>query len=193
MGVAEQERADMEMEDSPSDSELLEGLEDDDYREQRIREIQSDITRRQINAEFVSRGGYREYTSEKEVMDVGLKEAKAVVHFFHPRFKRCEIMDTHLELIAHQHLGTKFLKVHVENVPFLVEKLRIKVLPCVITFRQGVARDRLVGFEDLGKSDEFTTKMLENRLFEMGAITSFDQDKDANHGNHSSDTSDYDD
>ncbi|TIB64508.1 hypothetical protein E3P77_03100 [Wallemia ichthyophaga] len=193
MGVAEQERADMEMEDSPSDSELLEGLEDDDYREQRIREIQSDITRRQINAEFVSRGGYREYTSEKEVMDVGLKESKAVVHFFHPRFKRCEIMDTHLELIAHQHLGTKFLKVHVENVPFLVEKLRIKVLPCVITFRQGVARDRLVGFEDLGKSDEFTTKMLENRLFEMGAITSFDQDKDANHGNHSSDTSDYDD
>ncbi|TIB18712.1 hypothetical protein E3P92_00546 [Wallemia ichthyophaga] len=183
----------MEMEDSPSDSELLEGLEDDDYREQRIREILSDITRRQINAEFVSRGGYREYTSEKEVMDVGLKEAKAVVHFFHPRFKRCEIMDTHLELIAHQHLGTKFLKVHVENVPFLVEKLRIKVLPCVITFRQGVARDRLVGFEDLGKSDEFTTKMLENRLFEMGAITSFDQDKDANHGNHSSDTSDYDD
>lgn len=88
----------MEMEDSPSDSELLEGLEDDDYREQRIREIQSDITRRQINAEFVSRGGYREYTSEKEVMDVGLKEAKAVVHFFHPRFKRCEIMDTHLEV-----------------------------------------------------------------------------------------------
>lgn len=29
---------------------------------------------------------------------------------------------------------------------------------------------RLVGFEDLGKSDEFTTKMLENRLFEMGEL-----------------------
>lgn len=64
MGVADQ--------DDISDSELLEGLEDDEYREQRIRELQSDINRRQIEAEFVSRGGYREYSSEKEVMDVGL-------------------------------------------------------------------------------------------------------------------------
>ena len=26
------------------------------------------------------------------------KEPKAVVHFFHPRFKRCEIMDDHLNV-----------------------------------------------------------------------------------------------
>ncbi|TIA90791.1 hypothetical protein E3P99_01402 [Wallemia hederae] len=159
-----------------SDSELLEGLEDDEYRERRIQELQSDIKRRDMEAEFVSRGGYKEYTSEKEVMDVALKQVKVIVHFFHPRFKRCEIMDTHLELLAYQHPGTKFLKVNVENVPFLVEKLKIKVLPCVITFRQGVARERLVGFQDLGQSDQFATKTLEWKLFQMGAITNVDQD-----------------
>lgn len=59
-------------EEDISDNELLEGLEDDEYREKRIRDIQNEIKRRQIEAEFVSNGGYREYTSEREVMDVGL-------------------------------------------------------------------------------------------------------------------------
>ncbi|TIC03709.1 thioredoxin-like protein [Wallemia mellicola] len=155
-------------EEDISDNELLEGLEDDEYREKRIRDMQNEIKRRQIEAEFVSNGGYREYTSEREVMDVGLKEAKAVVHFFHPRFKRCEIMDNHLELIAYQHPSTKFIKVNVENVPFLVEKLKIKVLPCVIIFKQGVAKERLIGFEELGNEDNFNNKILEWKLFQMG-------------------------
>lgn len=59
-------------EEDISDNELLEGLEDDEYREKRIRDMQNEIKRRQIEAEFVSNGGYREYTSEREVMDVGL-------------------------------------------------------------------------------------------------------------------------
>lgn len=59
-------------EEDISDNELLEGLKDDEYREKRIRDMQNEIKRRQIEAEFVSNGGYREYTSEREVMDVGL-------------------------------------------------------------------------------------------------------------------------
>ena len=59
-------------EEDISDNELLEGLEDDEYREKRIRDMQNEIKRRQVEAEFVSNGGYREYTSEREVMDVGL-------------------------------------------------------------------------------------------------------------------------
>lgn len=59
-------------EEDISDNELLEGLEDDEYREKRIRDMQNEMKRRQIEAEFVSNGGYREYSSEREVMDVGL-------------------------------------------------------------------------------------------------------------------------
>lgn len=46
--------------------------------------------------------------------------------------------------LAARHLGTRFIKVHVANVPFLVVKLEIKVLPCVITFVDGVTRDKYV-------------------------------------------------
>ena len=52
----------------------------------------------------------------------------------------------------------------VENVPWLVEKLSIKVLPCVVCFVDGVSKDRLVGFEELGNNDSFNTATLELRL-----------------------------
>jgi len=62
------------------------------------------------------------------------------------------------------------VRVFVENVPWLVEKLRIKVLPCVICFISGVTKDRLIGFEELGNDDAFTTAALELRLSQSGVI-----------------------
>jgi len=79
-------------------------------------------------------------------------------------------MDKHLEILASRHFKTRFLRVFVENVPWLVEKLQIKVLPCVICFIRGVSKDRLVGFEELGNNDSFTTSALELRLAQSGVI-----------------------
>jgi hypothetical protein len=63
------------------------------------------------------------------------------------------------------------LKINVENAPFLVTKLKVQVLPCVIAFVKGVTVDRIVGFEGLGYTqDTFTTKDLEARLLTSGVI-----------------------
>lgn len=60
---------------------------------------------------------------------------------------------------------------NVENAPFLVTKLNVKVLPCVVVFVDGVSSDRIVGFEGLGyTADTFTTKDLEARLLQSGVI-----------------------
>jgi hypothetical protein len=60
---------------------------------------------------------------------------------------------------------------NVENAPFLVTKLKIQVLPCVLAFVDGVSVDRIVGFEGLGYTqDTFTTKDLEGRLLSSGVI-----------------------
>jgi hypothetical protein len=60
---------------------------------------------------------------------------------------------------------------NVENAPFLVTKLKIQVLPCVVAFVKGVSVDRIVGFEGLGYTqDNFTTKDLEARLLGSGVI-----------------------
>lgn len=60
---------------------------------------------------------------------------------------------------------------NVENAPFLVTKLKVQVLPCVLAFVNGVSVDRIVGFEGLGyTADTFTTKDLETRLLASGVI-----------------------
>lgn len=93
------------------------------------------------------------------------------------------------QAIAPKYFNTRFLRVFVENVPWLVEKLDIKVLPCVICFVDGTAKERcplplyfvlprgtkltttstrLIGFEQLGNSDSFEIAALELRLQTIG-------------------------
>jgi len=73
--------------------------------------------------------------------------------------------------LATKHTDTRFLKIDVDNAPFLVVKLKIQVLPCVISFIKGQIVDRIIGFEGLGyKPDSFTAKELETRLLGSGVI-----------------------
>ncbi|KAG0349076.1 hypothetical protein BG005_011181 [Podila minutissima] len=163
-----------EDEDDLDDDELFEELENDDYgmsnfREQRIEEFKEEVAKRKLMMEN-EHGIYKDVTDEKEVMDITTKTKHCVIHFYHSDFRRCMIVDKHLEALAKKHIKTKFVKIKVENAPFLVEKLQVKVLPCVISFIDGMAVDRLIGFEELGNTDNFSTTMLELRYKTVGVI-----------------------
>jgi hypothetical protein len=55
--------------------------------------------------------------------------------------------------------------------PFLVDKMKIKVLPCIVSFMNGHGVDQLIGFEGVGKEvDDFATSALEERLAFSGII-----------------------
>ena len=74
--------------------------------------------------------------------------------------------------LAPVHIDAMFLRINVENAPFLVAKLQVQVLPCVIAFVNGVSVGRIIGFEGLGHgTDTFTTKDLEKRLLNAGVLT----------------------
>lgn len=45
-----------------------------------------------------------------------------------------------MQKLAPKHLDTLFLRADVANVPFLVAKLSIKTLPCVIGFVDGITK-----------------------------------------------------
>jgi thioredoxin-like negative regulator of GroEL len=66
----------------------------------------------------------------------------------------------------------------MQNAPFFVTKLAIKTLPCVVLFSKGVAMDRLVGFQDLGTKDDFTTNKLENVLLKKGMLSKKKKEED---------------
>ncbi|KAG0017666.1 hypothetical protein BGZ82_000684 [Podila clonocystis] len=163
-----------EHEEDLDDDELFEELENDEYgmssfREQRIEEFKEEVAKRKLMLEN-EHGIYKDVTDEKEVMDITTKTKHCVVHFYHSDFRRCMIVDKHLEALAKKHIKTKFVKIKVEDAPFLVEKLQVKVLPCVISFTDGMAVDRLIGFEELGNTDNFSTTMLELRYKTVGVI-----------------------
>ncbi|KAG0258785.1 hypothetical protein BG011_003083 [Mortierella polycephala] len=156
------------------DDELFEELENDDFdmtnmREQRIEELREEVAKRKLMVEH-DHGSYKDVTDEKEIMDITTKTKHCVIHFYHTDFRRCMIVDKHLEALAKKHIKTKFVKIKVENAPFLVEKLQVKILPCVIAFTDGIAVDRLVGFDELGNTDNFSTTMLELRYKTAGVI-----------------------
>jgi len=46
--------------------------------------------------------------------------------------------------LAQKHTDTLFVKADVANMPFLVNKLSVKVLPCVIGFVEGVSKMKFV-------------------------------------------------
>lgn len=83
---------------------------------------------------------------------------------------RCKILDKHLAILAKKHVETKFIKVNVEKAPFLTERLRIKIIPTLALLVDGKSKDYVVGFTDLGNTDEFSTEMLEWRLGCAGVI-----------------------
>lgn len=79
-------------------------------------------------------------------------------------FLRCLILDKHLTILAKKHIETKFIKLNAEKSPFLCERLHIKIIPTLALVKDGKTQDYVVGFTDLGNTDEFTTETLEWRL-----------------------------
>lgn len=75
-----------------------------------------------------------------------------------------------MALLARRHMPTKFLRVDAEKAPFLVERLRVWMLPTVALVRAEKVVDYVVGFDDVGGKDDFSTEMLEERMARAGVL-----------------------
>ena len=124
---------------------------------------------RRMKMERTAHGSLNEI-DEKEFLPEVTTTKHVVAHFYHQEFERCRIMDKHLAVMAKKYFETKFVKISAPDAPFFVTKLQVKVLPCLIYFRDGVAFDRLVGFEELGGKDDYPTAKLEHTLLDAGVV-----------------------
>lgn len=98
------------------------------------------------------------------------KSPNIVVHFYRDSTERCKIVDKHLQILSKKHIEAKFCKVNAEKSPFLTQRLRIKVIPTIALIKDNKTKDYIVGFDDLGGRDDFTTEMMEWRIAQSGAI-----------------------
>lgn len=144
----------------------LENLEEDDLESLRKKRIQAMKKAQQQKQEWLAQGHgqYEEIPEEKEFFEVCKKNQRVAVHFYRDSTMRCKIVDMHMAALAPKHLETKFCKINAEKCPFLVQRLKIKVLPTICLAKDGKTVDWVIGFDDLGGVDDFPTEMLEWRL-----------------------------
>lgn len=119
------------------------------------------------------------------VEDDFLKEVTStefvVVHFFHEEFMTCKVMDKHLRALAPRCLQAKFLKLNAAKAAFFVAKIKVKVLPTLVFFHNGVVIGRQTGFEGLVTNitdEDFPTGRL-LRVLQASGVLGVEARKDA--------------
>lgn len=79
------------------------------FREARMEQIRAEISKKSSEADRDARaapgggnanyrGRYTEIKTEKELLYLSSSEPNCLIHFAHPDFKRCALMDRHLEV-----------------------------------------------------------------------------------------------
>lgn len=156
------------------DSQLnqLENLDGDDLQALRNKRLADMKQHNKQKQEWLNsgHGQYAELKDEKEFFDVSKKSPNIVVHFYRDSTERCKIVDMHLKALAPKHVETRFCKVNAEQSPFLTQRLKIIVIPTIALIKDSKTKDFIVGFDDLGGRDDFSTEMLEWRIAQSGAI-----------------------
>lgn len=142
--------------DSESLLELLESLENDEdlagFRDQRLAELKKEFRQidRAVEDYGEAAGTIHYYKHEKELMNSVTKSEFSILHFYQPTFPRCQSMNDLLAVFAEKHLPVHVMAIQAEDAPFLVSKLRVKVLPFVVIYKKGEEVARIVGFEGIG-------------------------------------------
>jgi len=166
---------------------VFEALEKEDnagYRTRRIEQLHAELASQKETSlssapsvtTLINNSVFPTLPDDQSLLDFTSQSARCIVHFFHPDFARCAVMDRSLYALASVHHEVRFGRVDARHVPFVTGKLKVKALPCVIGFRDGIAVERLVGFEGLGPGgvdadSAFQTTFLERRFVKRGVLT----------------------
>lgn len=149
----------------------MEKLDVDDLealRERRLQQMKKMAEKRRSWI-ALGHGEYSEIPNEKEFFAVVKASDRVVCNFYRESWP-CKVMDKHLAILAKQHIETHFVKINAEKSPYLAEKLKIVVLPTLALIKNAKVDDYVVGFDQLGGSDDFSTETLEERIAKAQVI-----------------------
>jgi hypothetical protein len=137
-------------------------------REQRLQALKN--KQKEIQENLLKGHGKYEEVVEEDFLKAVTGSKYCVCSFYHRDFERCKIVDKHLGILTQKHMETRFIKINAEKTRFFVAKLAIRMLPTIVCFVDGIAVDRIVGFDELGGKDDFQTSVLEKRLHKAKVI-----------------------
>jgi len=164
----------LEAKEEALDAEInrLDNMNEDDIEElrrKRLEQMKSASKERQSWME-IGHGTYSELFSEKEFFEAAKKSKRMVCQFYRPATWRCQIVDKHLEALAKKHVRTRFVKINAEKSPYLCDKLKIWCIPTTMLILDGKTEHSIVGFDEFGGKDDFSTNLFEERLRDRGLV-----------------------
>lgn len=164
-----------------NDEDLFNELENEDDVPAHIRNARlNELKQKALENQFRLQNATHSYgdLKEEEFLSVTTKTKKCIVHFYHADFRRCDIMHTHLQKLAIKYPDVRFAKINVEKAKFFVNKLQVQVLPAVLCFEDGILKCKVIGFEQLGNTDNFATRVLEKKLWKLEFLKKPDDEED---------------
>lgn len=167
--LATLEAAEEKVDDEIARMDRMEEDELEKLRRKRLEQMKK-VAKQKAEWKAAGHGVYAELTDEKTFFSELKKSKRAIVHFFRPTTWRCEIIDKHMGILAAKHPESRFLKVNAEKCPFLVERLRIVMLPTITLIKEGRTDHAIIGFDEMGGSDDFPTTALEAVLVSHGLL-----------------------
>mmetsp|Transcript_30854 Transcript_30854/g.31399 ORF Transcript_30854/g.31399 Transcript_30854/m.31399 type:complete len:226 (+) Transcript_30854:151-828(+) len=151
-----------EKEEKKLDEQLkqLENMDEDSFEALRQKRKQNLIKQMKQQEEWkqIGHGRVMEIADTKEFFAVAKRSPRIVAHFYRGITPRCEIVDAHFQRLAPRHLETLFVKIDAEKHPFLVERLNIIVLPTLTLIINGKTEHAIIGFDEFGGIDDFSTE-----------------------------------
>eukprot|EP00123_Amoebidium_parasiticum_P020137 comp42740_c0_seq1/m.47464 comp42740_c0_seq1/g.47464 ORF comp42740_c0_seq1/g.47464 comp42740_c0_seq1/m.47464 type:complete len:203 (-) comp42740_c0_seq1:142-750(-) len=163
--LADVEKAEEDLEDELDDFDVPAEL-----RDRQMQQFKREVEELRALQKDGQHGTYEDIADTQVFLETTTKVKRVVCHFYHPEMKRCKIVDKHMEILCKKYYRTRFVHINVLLTPFLVEKLILRVLPTIVCFVDGRVVARIVGFEDFGNTDNFTTATFEKRLGSTGIL-----------------------
>eukprot|EP00299_Pterocystis_sp_00344_P004649 c15919_g1_i1.p1 GENE.c15919_g1_i1~~c15919_g1_i1.p1 ORF type:complete len:218 (+),score=58.72 c15919_g1_i1:73-654(+) len=130
-------------------------------RMQELRKSEGDKARwRQLG-----HGNVAELTDEKDFFRIAQESERVVLHFSLPTNRHSDILHQHMQVVARNHLETRFAKINADASPFLTARLNVRIIPAILLFVDGKLKHGMNGLSELSADGSYTTKNLEQLLF----------------------------
>lgn len=150
----------------------VDNMDDDELyliRKKRLQQLH-EMDKRRVEWQKKGHGQYAEVTSPEDFFNSIKLSERVVVHFMRRSTPRCSVIERHLRIIAAEHFETRFCYVDVERIPSLPERFNVMMLPTLMLVEKQHTFHSIIGFDEFGGTDDFSTEAVKRVLVYYGMI-----------------------
>jgi hypothetical protein len=115
-------------------------------------------------------GIYQEINDPTQFFEWAKRSERVVVHFGRSGSERCNILDHHFKKLAPAHFETLFCRVDCEKLQSLPAHFHVMMLPTIMLIEGGNTFHSIIGFDEMGGKDDFTTETFVKLLMHYGML-----------------------